>query len=202
MAHQIKQLFQYQEEKQRGGDSWEGSSEDGHGHAHPHHLPPTRKKPLLATPTGGVSSGADLSDAELTYYEHKSKLRRTQVMLWQQEQGGEGWDGEDSQEEVEGVLGRPGEGPGGAKTEVNRETNALPSGMKFTRLPKDRLKEVEEEQPTPAAIIQEYSHGNEFPRLKSLPGLRFRRIQDPRESTATDRLKGKWSFMSNDGTNL
>ncbi|KAM9497211.1 pre-mRNA cleavage complex 2 protein Pcf11 isoform 1-T1 [Salvelinus alpinus] len=188
VAHQIKQLFQYQEEKQRGGDSWEGSSEDGHGHAHPHHLPPTRKKPLLATPTGGVSSGADLSDAELTYYEHKSKLRRTQV-LWQQEQGGKGWDGEDSQEEGEGVLGRPGEGPGGAKTEVNRETNALPSGMKFTRLPKDRLKEVEEEQPTPAAIIQEYSHGNEFPRLKSLPGLRFRRIQDPRESTATDRLK-------------
>nr|XP_046155116.1 LOW QUALITY PROTEIN: pre-mRNA cleavage complex 2 protein Pcf11 [Oncorhynchus gorbuscha] len=188
VAHQIKQLFQYQEEKQRG-DSWEGSSEDGHGHAHPHHLPPTRKKPLLATPTGGVSSGADLSDAELTYYEHKSKLRRTQVMLWQQEQGGEGWDGEESQEEVGGVLGRPGEGPGGAKTEVNRETNALPSGMKFTRLPKDRLKEVEEEQPTPAAIIQEYSHGNEFPRLKSLPGLRFRRIQDPRESTATDRLK-------------
>uniref|UniRef100_A0A8C8FPR8 Pre-mRNA cleavage complex 2 protein Pcf11 n=1 Tax=Oncorhynchus tshawytscha TaxID=74940 RepID=A0A8C8FPR8_ONCTS len=67
VAHQIKQLFQYQEEKQRG-DSWEGS----------------------------MSSGADLSDAELTYYEHKSKLRRTQVMLWQQEQGGEGWDGEDS----------------------------------------------------------------------------------------------------------
>ncbi|XP_010862672.4 pre-mRNA cleavage complex 2 protein Pcf11 isoform X2 [Esox lucius] len=181
VAHQIKQLFQYQEEKLRGGGSREGSSEDGHGHLH--HLLPTRKKPLLATPPGGVATGADLSDAELTYYEHKSKLRRTQVMLRQQGQEGEAWDGEDSQDEGEAGLEVPVEGPGGNSTGGSRGSTAPPSGIKFTRLPK--------EHPAPTAIIQEYSHGNEFPRLKSLPGLRFRRRQDPRETSATDRLKGE-----------
>lgn len=67
MAHQIKQLFQYQEEKQRS-DSWDGSSEDSQFG--------TRKKPLLATPSTQQGS---LSDAEKSYYEHKAKLRRTQV---------------------------------------------------------------------------------------------------------------------------
>ncbi|XP_048838570.1 pre-mRNA cleavage complex 2 protein Pcf11 [Brienomyrus brachyistius] len=72
VAHQIKQLFQYQEEKQRS-DSWDGSSEDAQFG--------TRKKPLLATPS---SQQGSLSDAEKSYYEHKAKLRRTQV----QHQGG------------------------------------------------------------------------------------------------------------------
>ncbi|KAL4658619.1 pre-mRNA cleavage complex 2 protein Pcf11 [Arapaima gigas] len=67
VAHQIKQLFQYQEEKQRC-DSWEGSVEDVHFG--------TRKKPLLSTPP--LQQG-NLSDAEISYYEHKAKLRRTQV---------------------------------------------------------------------------------------------------------------------------
>uniref|UniRef100_A0A8C9R3S9 Pre-mRNA cleavage complex 2 protein Pcf11 n=1 Tax=Scleropages formosus TaxID=113540 RepID=A0A8C9R3S9_SCLFO len=72
VAHQIKQLFQYQEEKQRS-DSWEGSVEDVQFG--------TRKKPLLSTPP---LQQANLSDAEISYYEHKAKLRRTQV----QHQGG------------------------------------------------------------------------------------------------------------------
>ncbi|KAG7483910.1 hypothetical protein MATL_G00043310 [Megalops atlanticus] len=72
VAHQIKQLFQYQEEKQRS-DSWEGPNEEGQ------FVP--KKKPLLATPP---SQPGNLSDAEITYYEHKAKLRRTQV----QRQGG------------------------------------------------------------------------------------------------------------------
>ncbi|XP_066555466.1 pre-mRNA cleavage complex 2 protein Pcf11 isoform X2 [Amia ocellicauda] len=71
VAHQIKQLFQYQEEKQRS-DSWDGTSEDGQ-------FGP-KKKPLLSTPP----SQSNLSDAEITYFEHKAKLRRTQV----QHQGG------------------------------------------------------------------------------------------------------------------
>ncbi|KAI4877910.1 hypothetical protein NFI96_017407 [Prochilodus magdalenae] len=60
VAHQIKQLFQYQEERQRS-DSWDGSSDDGSG---------TSKR---------KSSHGQLSDAELSYFEHKSKLRRTQL---------------------------------------------------------------------------------------------------------------------------
>lgn len=58
MAHQIKQIFQYQEEKQRS-DSWEGPIDDAVC---------TRKKPY-----------GHMSDAELSYLEHKSKLRKTQL---------------------------------------------------------------------------------------------------------------------------
>ncbi|MCI4386598.1 hypothetical protein PGIGA_G00064250 [Pangasianodon gigas] len=58
VAHQIKQIFQYQEERQRS-DSWEGLNDDGVC---------TRKKPP-----------GHMSDAELSYLEHKSKLRRTQL---------------------------------------------------------------------------------------------------------------------------
>ncbi|XP_053312660.1 pre-mRNA cleavage complex 2 protein Pcf11 isoform X2 [Spea bombifrons] len=57
VAHQIRQLFQYQEEKQRC-NVWDSPTAEGKGGA--------RKKPLL-------------SNAELTYYEHKARLRRTQV---------------------------------------------------------------------------------------------------------------------------
>ncbi|XP_026860226.2 pre-mRNA cleavage complex 2 protein Pcf11 [Electrophorus electricus] len=60
VAHQIKQLFQYQEERQRS-DSWEGSSDDGSY--------PSKKKHLHG----------HMSDAELSYLEHKSKLKRTQL---------------------------------------------------------------------------------------------------------------------------
>lgn len=61
MAHQIRQLFQYQEEKQRT-HSWE-SGEDL--------LSPSKDKKDLA---GQI----DLS-AEQLYLEHKSKLVRTRV---------------------------------------------------------------------------------------------------------------------------
>ncbi|KAK3523920.1 hypothetical protein QTP70_016723 [Hemibagrus guttatus] len=58
VAHQIKQIFQYQEEKQRS-DSWEGPNDDGSC---------TRKKPH-----------GHMSVAELSYLEHKSKLKKTQL---------------------------------------------------------------------------------------------------------------------------
>lgn len=32
-------------------------------------------------------------------------------------------------------------------------------------------------------MIEEYNHGKEFPTLKSVPGLRFRKRVDPRESS-------------------
>ncbi|XP_074839592.1 pre-mRNA cleavage complex 2 protein Pcf11 [Carettochelys insculpta] len=56
VAHQIHQLFQYQEGKHRC-NVWDSPTEEKCG---------MKKKPLL-------------SDAELTYYEHKAKLKRTQV---------------------------------------------------------------------------------------------------------------------------
>ncbi|XP_025961856.1 pre-mRNA cleavage complex 2 protein Pcf11 isoform X1 [Dromaius novaehollandiae] len=55
VAHQIRQLFQYQEGKHRC-NVWDSPTEEKC----------LKKKPLL-------------SDAELTYYEHKAKLKRTQV---------------------------------------------------------------------------------------------------------------------------
>lgn len=58
VAHQIKQIFQYQEERQRS-DSWDGPSDDGAC---------TRKK-----------LHGHISDAQLSYLEHKSKLKRTQL---------------------------------------------------------------------------------------------------------------------------
>lgn len=48
-----------------------------------------------------------------------------------------------------------------------------------------RSKELEELRAPLAPMIEEYNHGKEFPKLKSLPGLRFRRRADPRESRDT-----------------
>uniref|UniRef100_A0A4W6FCA6 Pre-mRNA cleavage complex 2 protein Pcf11 n=1 Tax=Lates calcarifer TaxID=8187 RepID=A0A4W6FCA6_LATCA len=53
MAHQIKHFFQYQEEKLQRSESWDDSGDF-----------PAKKQPLPLT---------------LSYYEHKSKLRKTQV---------------------------------------------------------------------------------------------------------------------------
>lgn len=44
---------------------------------------------------------------------------------------------------------------------------------------------MEEPRAPLAPMIEEYNHGKEFPTLKSLPGLRFRRRADPRESRDT-----------------
>ncbi|KAG9332994.1 hypothetical protein JZ751_013949 [Albula glossodonta] len=81
LLKKIKQLFQYQEEKQRS-DSWEDPGEEGQQVC--------KKKPLLATPP--LPQQSNLSDAEISYYEHKAKLRRTQV----QRQGNDVWEADDS----------------------------------------------------------------------------------------------------------
>ncbi|KAK9955421.1 hypothetical protein ABG768_015299 [Culter alburnus] len=62
VAHQINQLFQYQEERQRS-DSWDESCDEG--------VYPSKKKPQ------GLGT---MSDAALSYLEHKSKLKRTQLL--------------------------------------------------------------------------------------------------------------------------
>ncbi|XP_078514610.1 pre-mRNA cleavage complex 2 protein Pcf11 isoform X2 [Lissotriton helveticus] len=56
VAHKIRQLFQYQEEKQRYG-AWDSPTED----------------------KGGIKKDSILSSAESTYYKHKAQLKRTQV---------------------------------------------------------------------------------------------------------------------------
>lgn len=62
MAHQIKHFFQYQEEKQQQrSESWDESGDF------------SMKKPSIPRPHDTMDA------AELSYYEHKSKLRKTQV---------------------------------------------------------------------------------------------------------------------------
>ncbi|XP_051902493.1 pre-mRNA cleavage complex 2 protein Pcf11 isoform X2 [Hippocampus zosterae] len=134
MAHKIKNFFQYQEEKQQHPENWDAAANF------------SARKTLLAIPP------EPLDQAQLTYFEHKSKLRKTQVA---HRTAGEDWDG---LEECEG--------PGRAPRDQER-----------------RSIEREESRPPLAPMIEEYNHGKEFPALKSLPGLRFRRRADPRESS-------------------
>ncbi|XP_059207392.1 pre-mRNA cleavage complex 2 protein Pcf11 [Centropristis striata] len=162
MAHQIKHFFQYQEEKQRT-DGWDDSVDF------------TAKK-LLTTPPSAQSHPHESMDAaQLSYYEHKSKLRKTQVT---RRATGEEWEGEESPEEGE-------EAGKGEKTGSGRSAGHPPS-HKYSRAPRDRQderrsKEREEARPPLGPMIEEYNHGKEFPTLKALPGLRFRRRADPRE---------------------
>ncbi|KAM9846851.1 pre-mRNA cleavage complex 2 protein Pcf11 isoform 2-T2 [Aulostomus maculatus] len=156
VAHQIKHFFQYQKEKQQHSESWDDSSTFT-----------AKKQPLLATPHG------DMDEAELTYYEHKAKLRKTQVT---HRTAGEGWEGQENMEEGE-------ETRQGDKTGAGR-----PPSRKYNRAPRERpgerrSKERDEPRPPSGPMIEEYNHGKEFPTLKSLPGLRFRRRADPRESS-------------------
>ncbi|XP_051881877.1 pre-mRNA cleavage complex 2 protein Pcf11 [Pristis pectinata] len=69
VAHQINQLFQYQEEKNRSGD-WQAS-----------HVSPRGFKAELKgeSPARTQGKGGSLSEAELSYLEHMSKLKRTRV---------------------------------------------------------------------------------------------------------------------------
>ncbi|XP_060681978.1 pre-mRNA cleavage complex 2 protein Pcf11 isoform X2 [Hemiscyllium ocellatum] len=74
VAHQINQLFQYQEEKSRSSD-WQGT------HVTPRGFKTELKgeSPLART----QGKGTPLSEAEMSYLEHMSKLKRTRVQLEQ-----------------------------------------------------------------------------------------------------------------------
>ncbi|XP_037125271.1 pre-mRNA cleavage complex 2 protein Pcf11 isoform X1 [Syngnathus acus] len=161
MAHKIKNFFQYQEEKQQHPESWDPAA----------NFP--GKKTLMASPP------ESFDQAQLTYFEHKSKLKKTQVA---HRSSGEGWDG---LEECEG--------PGRAPRELGEATINRPaarillcmchSKVVCSLTDERRSLEREESRPPLAPMIEEYNHGKEFPALKSLPGLRFRRRADPRESS-------------------
>lgn len=69
MAHQIKHLFQYQEEKQQRSDVWDEAEDFS-----------IKKQSLLSpSPSAQPRPHEAMDAAELTYYKHKSKLRKTQV---------------------------------------------------------------------------------------------------------------------------
>lgn len=119
MAHQIKHFFQYQEEKQQHSEGW-----DDAGNL-------SKKQPLLATPPSAQPRPHDsMNEAELTYYEHKSKLRKTQVT---HRTTGEEWEGEESPEESEEAA--QGEKTGGRPI-------GHPSSHKYSRTPRDRPGEL------------------------------------------------------------
>ncbi|XP_007900906.1 pre-mRNA cleavage complex 2 protein Pcf11 isoform X1 [Callorhinchus milii] len=68
VAHQINQLFQYQEEKNRSSDSqWGGG----------------KKLKGETSSARSQTKNAKLSEAEMSYYEHMAKLKRTRVQLEQ-----------------------------------------------------------------------------------------------------------------------
>ncbi|XP_053703647.1 pre-mRNA cleavage complex 2 protein Pcf11 [Synchiropus splendidus] len=152
MAHKINHFFQYQEEKQLHSDNWES----------PGNVPV--KKPLLATPN------APMNQDELTYYQHKSKLRKTQV---NHRLPGEEWEGPDEPGEPE-HQDKMGHGRLAPK-KYNRPPHERPGER--------RSLEREDGHPPSGTMVEEYNHGKEFPQLKSLPGLRFRRMAGPRESS-------------------
>ncbi|KAM4726808.1 pre-mRNA cleavage complex 2 protein Pcf11 [Anableps anableps] len=146
MAHQIKHFFQYQEEKQQQrSENWEEPGEF------------SMKKQSMPRPHETMDA------AELSYYEHKSKLRKTQVnhrVL--------GDEGHEAPEDV--GESRPGEKLGGGRS----------GGHPYGRPGERRSKEREEPRPPLAPMVEEYNHGKEFPKLK---GLRFRRRDRPGESS-------------------
>ncbi|XP_030216244.1 pre-mRNA cleavage complex 2 protein Pcf11 [Gadus morhua] len=175
VAHQINQLFQYQEEKLQRSDSWEAPNEDVSG---PHGQFPSKKKPLLSTPGSPRGRARDpMDDAELTYYEHKSKLRRTRVN--RRPPGGDDWDGDMGSEDgdFEGPMLEG--GPGTLARKYSRSPPIRPG----ERRSKERDEPLPPPPQPPAPMIEEYNHGKEFPPLKALPGLRFRRRADPRDSS-------------------
>lgn len=120
MAHQIKHFFQYQEEKLQRSESWDDSGDF-----------PAKKQPLPLTAPPSSSSQPRSHDgmdpAELSYYEHKSKLRKTQVT---HRVAGEEWEAEEPLEDGEDV-GQ------GEKAGAGR-----PPPHKYNRAPRERPGEL------------------------------------------------------------
>lgn len=116
MAHKIKHFFQYQEELQQHSENWDDSESF------------SKKQPLLTTiPSTQPCPHEAMDAAELSYYEHKSKLRKTQVT---HRATGEEWEGEESAEEKEEKVQDVKMGGG-------RSLGHQPS-HKYSRAPRDR----------------------------------------------------------------
>ncbi|KAM9332766.1 LOW QUALITY PROTEIN: pre-mRNA cleavage complex 2 protein Pcf11-like [Pholidichthys leucotaenia] len=149
MAHKIKNFFQYQEERQQVSKSWDDSG---------------NKTPL---PTGGQPHPLKETDAaQLSYYGHKSKMRKMQV---NHRSAAEEWEGVESLEEgdVQDQMG--------GERKYSRPLQERPDER--------RSKERDDPRLPLAPMIEEYNHGKEFPTLKSMLQLHFRRRADPRESS-------------------
>lgn len=114
MAHKIKHFFQYQEEKQQHPENWDDAGNFS-------------KKLLTPSPSAQPRPHEAMDPAELSYYEHKSKLRKTQVT---HRPTGEEWEGDESPEEGE-------ESVQGEKTGGSRSAGHPPS-HKYNRPPRDR----------------------------------------------------------------
>uniref|UniRef100_A0A3P8V9I1 PCF11 cleavage and polyadenylation factor subunit n=2 Tax=Cynoglossus semilaevis TaxID=244447 RepID=A0A3P8V9I1_CYNSE len=162
VVHRIKHFFQYQEEKQQRSESWDDSADD---------LASNNQSPQTDPPSSKSRPREAMDPAELSYYEHKSKLRKTQVAHRVAKQE---WEGEDKPED--GEREAPEEKTGSGRTPSH------PPPHKY-RPDERRSKEREDPRPPTGPMIEEYNHGKEFPSLKSLQGLRFIRKVDPRESS-------------------
>lgn len=114
MAHKIKTFFQYQEEKQQQhSENWDDSGVF------------SKKQSLLPTPSSAEPHALESMDpAELSYYEHKSKLKKTQVT--HRPNAGE-WEGEQNS----------GEGKELTQSEKTDAQNLGPSMHRYNRLPLD-----------------------------------------------------------------
>lgn len=121
MAHQIKHFFQYQEEKQQRSESWDDSDEFSAKKQQP---------PGMAAATQPRPHDS-MDPAELTYYEHKSKLRKTQV---NHRAAGEDWEAED----------KPGDGEDSGQGEKSGSSRSVghPAPHKYSRVPRDRQGEL------------------------------------------------------------
>lgn len=113
MAHKIKTFFQYQEEKQQQhSENWDDSGV-------------FKKQSLLPTPSPAEPHPLEIMDpAELSYYEHKSKLKKTQVT--HRPNVGE-WDGEQNSGESKELT----------QSEKTDAQNLGPSMHRYSRVPLD-----------------------------------------------------------------
>ena len=78
VAHQIHQLFQYQEEKLQRSDSWDAPNNDDPVAGPPQNrFPSEKKQPLPSTPGSPPRGRArdPVDDAELTHYDERESKR-------------------------------------------------------------------------------------------------------------------------------
>lgn len=112
MAHNIKNFFQYQEEKQQHSENWDDPGV-------------FKKQSLLPTSSSAEPHPLEAMDpAELSYYEHKSKLKKTQVA--HRPNVGE-WESEQNSGESKELT----------QSEKSDAQNLGPSIHRYNRLPLD-----------------------------------------------------------------
>uniref|UniRef100_A0A8C2XEA6 Pre-mRNA cleavage complex 2 protein Pcf11 n=1 Tax=Cyclopterus lumpus TaxID=8103 RepID=A0A8C2XEA6_CYCLU len=165
MAHKIKHFFQYQEEMQQRSDGWTDDDFSA--------------KKLLSSPPP-ARDGMDA--AELSYYEHKSKLRKTQVT---HRSAGEPWEGEESPEE--------GEDDPKSGYDAPRGYGAPPADARRPEAPPPGGTVVHRNCPSPDAVAAAAAPRFERERLSPL------HQKDPAEMSPIPRFESPNSVHSDDG---